>query len=45
MHHVKSHDGCTVAVSETKSIARLASRIAQETSRLCEMSIFERLRK
>ena len=26
MHHVNSHDGCTVAVSETKSIARIAKR-------------------
>ena len=26
MHHVNSHDGCTVAVSETKSIARIARR-------------------
>ena len=26
MHHVNSHDGCTVAVSETKSIARIAGR-------------------
>jgi len=26
MHHVKSHDGLTVAVSETKSIARIARR-------------------
>ena len=24
MHHVNSHDGCTVAFSETKSIARIA---------------------
>jgi phosphoserine phosphatase len=24
MHHVNSHDGCTVAVSETKSVARIA---------------------
>ena len=28
MHHVNSHDGCTVAVSETKSIARIARRSA-----------------
>jgi hypothetical protein len=26
MHHVNSHDGLTVAVSETKSIARIARR-------------------
>jgi len=26
MHHVNSHDGCTVAISETKSIARIAQR-------------------
>jgi haloacid dehalogenase-like hydrolase len=26
MHHVNSNDGCTVAVSETKSIARIARR-------------------
>src|SRR6266478_8228080 len=26
MHHVNSHDGCTTAVSETKSITRIARR-------------------